>query len=65
MFQRLNFLIRFLGLYLSRQQRMALLESVQASSLSDDDRDRVTQIIRAMLRLPDDPVQEPSAPEAP
>ncbi len=65
MFQRLNLLIRLLGLSLNRQQGMALLECVQASSLRDDDRDRVTHILRAMLRLPEDPVHEPSAPEAP
>ncbi len=65
MFQRLKLLTHLLGLYLSPQQGMALLERVQASTLSDQDRDLVTHIIRATLKLPDDPVQELSAPEAP
>ncbi len=56
MFQRLNSFMSFLGLYLSRKRSMALLESIEASNLSDEDRDRVTHIIRTMLRLPDDPV---------
>ena len=55
MFQGLKLLKRLLGLYLSRQQGLALLERVQASNLSDDDRDRVTRIIRATLKLPDAP----------
>jgi hypothetical protein len=63
--QRLKLLKDLLGLYLSRRQAMALLERVQASNLSDDDRNRVSQILRAMLRLPDKSVQEPSALEAP
>ena len=65
MFQRLKLLKDFLGLYLNRQQGMALLERVQASDLSDDDRALVSRIIRATLKLPDDPGQEPSSPEAP
>jgi hypothetical protein len=55
MFQRLKLLKRLLGLFLSRQQGMALLERVQASSLSDNDRALVTRIIRATLQLPDAP----------
>ena len=65
MFQRLKLLKDFLGVYLNRQQGMAFLERVQTSNLSDADRDLLTRIIRATLKLPDDPVQEPSAPEAP
>jgi hypothetical protein len=38
MLQRLKLLKDLLGLYLSRGQAMALLERVQASNLSDDDR---------------------------
>ncbi len=48
MFQRLKLLKDVLWLYLRPQQGMALLERVQASNLRDDDRDRVTHIIRAM-----------------
>jgi len=55
MFQRLKLLKGLLGLFLSRPQGMALLERVQGSNLSDDDRDRVTRIIRATLKLPDAP----------
>ena len=55
MFQRLKLLKRLLGLFLSRQQGMALLERVQASRLSDNDRALVTRIIRATLQLPDAP----------
>ena len=65
MFQRLKLLKDLLGLYLSRRQAMALLERVQASNLRDDDRNRVSPILRAMLRLPDDSLQEPSSLEAP
>jgi hypothetical protein len=65
MFQRFKLLKDFLGVYLNRQQGMAFLERVQASNLSDADRDLVTRIIRATLKLPDAPVQEPSSPEAP
>jgi hypothetical protein len=65
MLQRLTRLKDLLGLYLSRRQAMALLERIQASNLSDDDRNRVNQILRAMLRLPDASLQEPSSLEAP
>ena len=65
MLQRLKLLKDLLGLYLSRRQAMALLERVQASNLSDADRNRVSHILRAMLRLPDESVQEPSSRAAP
>jgi hypothetical protein len=65
MLQRLKLLKDFLGVYLNRQQGMAFLERVQASNLSDADRTLVTRIIRATLKLPDAPGQEPSSPEAP
>jgi hypothetical protein len=65
MFQRLKLLKDFLGVYLNPHQGMALLERVQASNLSDADRDRVTRIIRTTLKLPDDPGHEPSSPDAP
>jgi hypothetical protein len=65
MVQRLTLLKAFLGVYLNRQHGMALLERVQASHVSDEDRARVTRIIRATLKLPDACGQEPSAPEAP
>lgn len=64
MFQRLKLLKDVLGLYLNRQKGMALLEHVQASDLSDEDRARVSRIMRTMLKLPDDPGQERSSPEA-
>lgn len=65
MFQRLKLLKNFLGVYLNRRHGMAFLERVQASNLSDEDRDLVTRIIRATLRLPEDHVQESSSPETP
>jgi len=65
MLQRLKLLKDLLGVYLNRQQGIALLERVQASNLSDADRALVTRIMRATLKLPDAPVQEPSSPEAP
>lgn len=65
MFQRLKVLKDVLSLYLNRQTGLALLERVQGSDLSDADRDRVSHILRAMLRLPDASVQEPSSLEAP
>jgi len=64
MFQRLKLLKDVLGLYLNRQKGMALLERVDASDLSDDDRTRVSRILRTMLRLPDEPGHKPSVPEA-
>jgi hypothetical protein len=54
MFQRLKVLKNLLGLYLNRRQAKALLEQVQASDLSDDARERLSQILRFMLRLPED-----------
>jgi flagellar basal body-associated protein FliL len=54
MFQRLKSLKDLLVLYLNRRQAKALLEQVQASNLSDDARDRISQILRLMLRLPDE-----------
>jgi hypothetical protein len=65
MFQRLKLLKDLLGIYLNRRQGMAFLERIQASDLSEDDRALVSHIIRATLKLPADPVHEPSAPEAP
>jgi len=65
MFQRLKLLKDFLGLFLNRRQAKELLEQVQASNLSDDDRERVSQILRFMLRLPDESLQKPSSPETP
>ena len=65
MLQRLKLLKDLLGLSLSRRQAMALLERVQASNLSDADRNRVSHILRAMLRLPDESMQEPSSRAAP
>jgi hypothetical protein len=65
MFQRLKLLKDLLGIYMNRQQGLAFLQRVQASNLSADDRDLVSRIIRATLKLPDDRVPELSSPEAP
>jgi hypothetical protein len=65
MFQRLKLLKGLLGLYLNRRQAKELLEQVQASNLSDDDRDRISHILRFMLRLPDESLPEPSSPKTP
>ena len=65
MFQRLKLFKYLLGVYLNPHQGMALLERVQASSLGEDDRDLITHIMRATLKLPDAHWQEPSSPEAP
>lgn len=62
MFQRLKFLIYFLGLYLNRRKARALLEQVQSSNLNDDVRDRLIDILRFMLRLPEETAPEPSSP---
>jgi hypothetical protein len=64
MFQRLKLLKDVLGLSLNRRRGMALLERVHASDLSDDDRARVSRILRTILQLPDAPGQEPSSSEA-
>ena len=53
MFQRLKLFKDLLGLYLNRRQAEELLEQVQASNLSDADQDRVSHILRLLLRLPD------------
>jgi len=63
MFQRLKLCKDLLDLYLNRRQAKALLAQVQASSLSDLDRDRVSHILRVMLRLPDGPAHEAHLPE--
>ena len=65
MFQRLKFFIYFLGLYLNRRQAKALLEQVQTSNLSDEARDRIIDILRLMLRLPEESLPEPSSPQPP
>jgi len=65
MLQWLKLLKDFLGIYLNRQQGIALLERIQASDLSADDRALVSRIMRATLKLPAPPVHEPSSPEAP
>lgn len=62
MFQRLNFLIYFVGLYLNRRKARALLEQVQASNLNDEARDRLIAILRFMLRLPEETAPEPFSP---
>jgi hypothetical protein len=54
MFQQLKALKNLLGLYLNRRQAKALLEQVQASALNDAARDRISQLLRFMLRLPKD-----------
>lgn len=63
MFQRLKRLKDVLGLYLNRQKGRALLERVQSSDLSAEDRAHVSRIMRTMLKLPADPGQESSSPE--
>ena len=65
MLQRLKLFTRLLGVYLNPQQGMALLERVNASNLSDADRDCITRIMRALLQLPEARGHEPSAPDAP
>jgi hypothetical protein len=64
MLQRLRVLKAVLSLYLNRQTGLALLERVHASDLSDADRDRVSRLMRTMLKLPADPGHEPPGPEA-
>ena len=62
MFRRLNFLIYFVSLYLNRRKARALLEQVQASDLNDAARDRLLEILRFMLRLPEESAPDPSSP---
>jgi hypothetical protein len=62
MFQRLNFLIYFVSLYLNRRKARALIEQVQASNLNDAARDRLLEILRFMLRLPEETAPESSPP---
>jgi hypothetical protein len=63
MIQRLKWLKNVLDLYLNRQKGMVLLERIQVSDLSDEDRARVSHIMRTMLKLPDDPGHASSSPE--
>jgi hypothetical protein len=65
MLQRLKLLKDFLGVYLNPHHGRALLERVQASNLSAADRDHVTRILRATLRLPDNLGHEPASPDTP
>jgi hypothetical protein len=65
MWQRLKLLTAFLGVFLNRRHGRALLARVQASNLGEADRDLVTRIMRATLRLPDASVHERSALDAP
>jgi hypothetical protein len=65
MFQRIKVLIYFLGLYLNRRQAKALLEQIQASNLNDEARDRIIDILRLMLRLPEESLPESSSPQPP
>jgi hypothetical protein len=64
MLQRLKLLKDVFGLSVNRQKGMALLERIASSDLSTEDRARVSQILRTMLKLPEKPGQQPDAPEA-
>ena len=64
MLQRLKLLKDVFGLYLNRHKGMALLERVESSDLSAEDRARVSRILRTMLKLPNEPGKQPSVPEA-
>ena len=64
MFPWLKLLKHLFGVNLSLQEGMALLECVQTSTLSDQDRALVSKIIRATVSVPDDPLQEPSPSHA-
>jgi hypothetical protein len=64
MFQRLKRLKDFVVLFLRRKAGMAVLAPVQASDLSEEARARVTEILRFMLRRPDELEDESSPPDA-
>jgi hypothetical protein len=64
MFQQLKLLKDVFGLYVKRQKGRELLERIESSDLSAEDRARVRHILRTMLKLPDAPGQQPDAPEA-
>ena len=64
MLQQLKLLKDVFGLSLNQQKGMALLERVESSDLSAEDRARVSRILRTMLKLPDEPGKQPSSPEA-
>jgi len=65
MWPRLKLLTALLGVFLNRRHGRALLARVQASNLGAADRDLVIRILRATLWLPDAPVPERSARDAP
>jgi hypothetical protein len=65
MWQRLKLLTALLGVFLNRRHGRALLARVHASNLGEADRDLVTRIMRATLRLSDAPVHERPARDAP
>ena len=48
MFERLNMLMRVASLYVRRQKRLDLLTQIKASDLSDEDRDRIIDIMQRM-----------------
>lgn len=62
--QQLKLLKDVFGLYVNRQKGMALLDRIESSDLSVEDRARVRHILRTMLQLPDTPGQQPDASEA-
>ena len=65
MWQRLKLLTALLGVFLNRRHGRALLARVHASNLGEADRALVIRILRVTLRLPDAPVHERSARDAP
>lgn len=48
MFERLNMLMRVASLYVRRQKRLDLLTQIKASNLSNEDRDRIIDIMQRM-----------------
>ena len=48
MFERLNMLMRVACLYVNRPKRLDLLKQIKASDLSDEDRERIIDIMQRM-----------------
>ena len=48
MFEQLNMLMRVACLYVRRQKRLDLLKQIKASDLSDEDRERIIDIMQRM-----------------
>ena len=65
MFERLNMLMRVGSLYVRRQKRLDLIKQIKASNLSDEDRDRIIDIMQRMRIIREADLQASESFETP